>query len=384
MVTQVTNVTVPDTKTYKVVVGDRTFVKKVIVGTPLDTVVIGPYADIDNIVGVDTSAKGDGTFFVYDSASGNWVAQDNPIIDVDGRFYPSDSVHSNILIRRSGTQGEPTYLQQGELAYSFLADPSTDGFGNGGDRLYIATGSNNDSGYSTRIDVIGGRYFTNLLNHQQGVLTANSAILVDENKRVNNFLADSASVAILRVSTEGIIEKVITDTVQLPSSNFRFSLLDAIGNSLIIADSGDGVKLFYAGVEQARTDSGNTFSILGNLKVYGVSTLDSTTVNGDLVVTRNLTVLGDTTNLSTTQLLIEDKQVVIADNTPYNIPQLANDAGIALGDSAFPIAYMRYKNDPLNPVSRDSAYWEFYPGIRVPKIEVPVFEFEVIDCGTYA
>lgn len=383
MVTQVTNVTVPDTKTYKVVVGDRTFVKKVIVGTPLDTVVIGPYADFDNIVGVDTTGKAEGSFLVYDSASGNWVPQDNVLIDVDGRFYPSDSDHSNILIRRSGTQGQPVYLQQGELAYSFLRDNLTDGFGNGGDRLYIATGENNDSGYSTRIDVIGGKYFTDLLNHPHGVLTKNSAIIVDSDKRVNVLLADSAAVDILRVSTEGIIEKVTTETVQLPVGSLRFSLLDAVGNNMIVADSGGAVKLFYNGIQQATTDS-DKFRVENDFEVFGLSFLDSTFVDGDLTVSGNLTVLGETTNISSTQLVIEDKQIVIGDNTPYNSPELANGAGFALGDSALAIAYMRYENDPTNPVSRDSAYWYVYPGIRTPKLDVPVLEFELIDCGFYA
>lgn len=371
------------TKTYKVMVGDKTYVKKVVVGTPLDTVVIGPYADFDNIVGVDTTGKADGTFLVYDSDSGNWVPQENIIIDVDGRVYPSDSAHSNILIRRSGTQGQPIYLQQGELAYSFLRDNLTDGFGNGGDRLYIATGENNDSGYSTRIDVIGGKYFTDLLNHPQGTLTANSAILVDSDKKVDSFLADSASISILRVSTEGIIEQVRTSDVILKADGTPLQIFDNSGNTLVQIDSGGSVKLSYGDSVQALTDT-NSFRVINNFDVGGITTLDSTTIDGNLVVTKDLIVQGETTNLSTTQLLIEDQQIVIADNTPYNSPELANGAGFALGDSALAIAYMRYENDPANPVSRDSAYWYIYPGIRTPKLDVPVLEFELIDCGIYA
>lgn len=370
------------TKTYKVMVGDRTYVKKVIVGTPLDTVVIGPYADFDNIVGVDTSAKSEGTALIYDSASGSWIAGEYQVDVVDGKTYPSDSAHTNILIRRSGTQGEPVYLQQGELAYSFLRDNLTDGFGNGGDRLYIATGANNDSGYSTRIDVIGGKYFTDLLNHPQGTLTANSAILVDSDKKVDNFLADSASIDLLRVSTEGIIEQVRTSKIILPVAT-PLRILDNSNNTLLQAESAGAIGLYYNNELQAIT-ADSAFRVIHDLDVAGFTTLDSTRIDGDLIVTRNLTVLGETTNLSTTQLLIEDKQIVIGDNTPYNTPQLGNGAGIALGDSALAIAYMRYLNDPANPVSRDSAYWEIYPGIKTPKLEVPILEFQVIDCGFYA
>ena len=128
--------------TYKTVVGNVTRIHKVVVGTPLTTTVIGPYADIDNIVGLDTSGKTQGGTITYDSDTGTFVVGEDPIIEIDGKTYPSDSAHTNILIRRSGTQGEPVKLQQGELAYSFLSDPATDGFGNGGDRLYIAVGPN--------------------------------------------------------------------------------------------------------------------------------------------------------------------------------------------------------------------------------------------------
>ena len=44
---------------------------------------------------------------------------------------------SILRIKRSGTSGDPTTLGQGELAYSSLADNGS----NGGDRLYIGTGT---------------------------------------------------------------------------------------------------------------------------------------------------------------------------------------------------------------------------------------------------
>lgn len=93
---------------------------------------------------------------------------------------------STIRIKRSGTSGNPTTLGQGELAYSYLPDNGS----NGGDRLYIGTGTE-IAGNAVNHEIIGGKYFTDKLDHELGTLTANSAILVDENKKVNEFYVDN-------------------------------------------------------------------------------------------------------------------------------------------------------------------------------------------------
>lgn len=81
---------------------------------------------------------------------------------------------SKIKIKRSTTSGAPgTTLDAGELAYSGLAGTQS----NGGDRLYIGINS-------TQV-TIGGKYFTDMLDHVTGTLTASSAILVDSNKKVD-------------------------------------------------------------------------------------------------------------------------------------------------------------------------------------------------------
>ena len=81
---------------------------------------------------------------------------------------------SKIKIKRSTTSGAPgTTLDAGELAYSGLGGTQS----NGGDRLYIGINS-------TQV-TIGGKYFTDMLDHVTGTLTASSAILVDSNKKVD-------------------------------------------------------------------------------------------------------------------------------------------------------------------------------------------------------
>ena len=79
---------------------------------------------------------------------------------------------SIIKIKRSGTAGNPAILGSGELAYTYLTDNGI----NGGDRLYIGTGSENMSGNAAVHEVIGGRYYTRLVDATitAGTLTTNA------------------------------------------------------------------------------------------------------------------------------------------------------------------------------------------------------------------
>jgi len=90
-------------------------------------------------------------------------------------------MYSHVKIKRSETSGNPDVLGQGELAYSSLSDNGS----NGGDRLYIGTGTET-SGNAVNHVVIGGKVFADMLDHLSGVLTANSAIVVDVNSKIDN------------------------------------------------------------------------------------------------------------------------------------------------------------------------------------------------------
>jgi hypothetical protein len=92
---------------------------------------------------------------------------------------------SIIRIKRSPNTGAPSGLSNGELGYTY----GTGTVNNGGDRLYIGHG-NETSGIAANISVIGGKYFTDLLDHTPGTLTATSALLVDSNKKIDDLLVD--------------------------------------------------------------------------------------------------------------------------------------------------------------------------------------------------
>lgn len=93
---------------------------------------------------------------------------------------------SIIRIKRSSVSGNPSTLGAGELAYSNLTDNGS----NGGDRLYIGMGTETSGNAANHI-VIGGKYFTDMLDHSKGVLTANSALITDSSSKLDNLKVDN-------------------------------------------------------------------------------------------------------------------------------------------------------------------------------------------------
>src|SRR6056300_1391880 len=84
------------------------------------------------------------------------------------------------ILNTGSTTTAPSNLETGELAYSYVAGTQA----NNGDRLYIGTGTETN-GIAASVDLIGGKYFTGLLDHVHGTTTANSALIVDGNKHVD-------------------------------------------------------------------------------------------------------------------------------------------------------------------------------------------------------
>lgn len=135
---------------------------------------------------------------------------------------------SIIRIKRSSTHGDPGTLGAGELAYS-AADSATIA---GGDRLYIGFGTETDGNAATHY-VIGGAYFTSMLDHAKGTLTLNSAIITDANNKIDqlkttNLQVGGASGAgldntILSTNTDGniILNPSGTGLIALDSATVR-------------------------------------------------------------------------------------------------------------------------------------------------------------------
>lgn len=86
-----------------------------------------------------------------------------------------------IQIKRSPATSAPSTLKLGELAYTY----GTGAQNNLGDRIFIGEGGVDGNGDANNISVIGGQYFTDMLDHVQGTLTGNSAIIADSNLAID-------------------------------------------------------------------------------------------------------------------------------------------------------------------------------------------------------
>ena len=86
-----------------------------------------------------------------------------------------------IQIKRSPATSAPSTLKLGELAYTY----GTGTQGNLGDRIFIGEGGVDSNGDANNVSVIGGQYFTDMLDHVAGTLTGSSAIIADSNLAID-------------------------------------------------------------------------------------------------------------------------------------------------------------------------------------------------------
>ena len=127
-----------------------------------------------------------------------------------------------IQIKRNATTTSPgtSDLVVGEMAYAY--DASNDGVGA---KLFIeAVNSSN----AAVIHTIGGKFFTDMLDHTAGTVTASSALIVDSNKKLNELLVDNVTI----------------DGNDISSSNSNGDLtLTPNGTGIVDINKNDGFKL---------------------------------------------------------------------------------------------------------------------------------------------
>ena len=195
---------------------------------------------------------------------------------------------SIIRIKRSSVSGNPATLGAGELAYSALTDNGS----NGGDRLYIGIGSET-SGNAANHYVIGGKFFTDRLDHTAGTLTASSAIVVDSSSKIDNLKVDNLDLNGNTISTTDSNGNLVlapngTGKVSLTSSNAASST--STGALVVTGGVGIGGALYVGGLIQADTAS---FASINNTPI-GNST-PSTGAFTTLSASSTLTVTGAAT-----------------------------------------------------------------------------------------
>ena len=101
-----------------------------------------------------------------------------------------------IKIKKSTGATAPTALGNGEMAYTQAAGTSV----NGGERLYMGAGAES-GGEADHIDIIGGKYYTDLLAAVAGTLTADTVVIPDSNKKMDNWIVDNIDINGNTIST---------------------------------------------------------------------------------------------------------------------------------------------------------------------------------------
>ena len=177
---------------------------------------------------------------------------------------------SKIRIKRSEVSGNPAVLGAGELAYSALTDNGS----NGGDRLYVGMGVET-AGNAVNHVIIGGKYFTDMLDHAKGTLTANSAIIVDASNKIDNFNVDNLNFngnAITSTNSNGDITLTPNGTGKLVLNNVY---INGTSDSLaeFIYDTVGGAVAAGTGITVTNNDGSNTSTIsITNTTVTGAGT----------------------------------------------------------------------------------------------------------------
>ena len=146
---------------------------------------------------------------------------------------------TTIQIKRSTGTSAPSSLSAGELAVTFGTGTQS----NLGDRLFIGDGST--------VEVIGGKFFSDMLDHTQGTLTASSALTSDSNSaisglNVGNHATTGGDIKFKEGTNNG------THHVQLKgpnslSGNVELTLPSADGsNTHVLKTNGSGTLSFGA------------------------------------------------------------------------------------------------------------------------------------------
>jgi hypothetical protein len=231
--------------------------------------------------------------------------------------------------RASGNAGAPSSLENAELAYNEVDDV-----------LYYGKGTGGIEGTATTVEAIGGAGAYLTLSGVQtitGNKTFSGLVLVPEPTAnahaVTKLYVDNAISGVTLSNTTvstgsyGGANTVATFTVQ---SDGR---LTAAGNTTI-SITGSQVSDLSTATVTSIAGTSNQISVTGTgagpfTGAVTVSLPDNVTIGNTLTVTGDLVVNGNTTTLNTATLVVEDKNIVLA-NVETPTDTTADGAGISV------------------------------------------------------
>ena len=195
-----------------------------------------------------------------------------------------------IKIKRTTGATAPSGLNQGELAYVYDTGSSSTGAGGSGLRLYIG----DPTSTSNSAIQIGGQYFTQLIDHAHGTLTASSAIIVDSNKAIDELLIGNNSTNGGAIKfNEGTNNGANFIALKAPNSvgtSVTFTLPSSDGSDgHVLVTDGSGNLSFSAPASSSFTlaaDSGSndTFNTGETLTIAGDTGITTTVSNNQISI----------------------------------------------------------------------------------------------------
>ncbi len=132
-------------------------------------------------------------------------------------------------IKRSNTTSAPGSLSAGELAYSSNSN-----------KLFIGHPQ------SAAITTIGGEVYVNMLDHAAGTLTANSALIVDSNSKIDNLLVDNLQLNGNTISSGSgnITISSATGSISVAGAAHELQIIDNSGTAFVITEGSNTYMTF--------------------------------------------------------------------------------------------------------------------------------------------
>ena len=246
-----------------------------------------------------------------------------------------------LKIKRSSTNptATPGGLGQGELAYGEGTSTYTDAQGasvTSHGKLFVGKGSETN-GIAAGLDIIGGKYFTDLLDHGHGTVTANSAAIVDSAKKVNEWNVDNITLngntisttnsnGDLTVDTNGTGDVIIAGANTLGTNVFKITdgstdrfVVDSFSGALDITTPSLSAADTALNIAATWNNAGATF--------YGIDVDVTNSASGANSRLLNLSVGGsDKFNIDLTGNISMHGGITFVNETNFNIKDDTTDA----------------------------------------------------------
>tara|TARA_Y100000361_G_scaffold26787_1_gene21739 strand:+ start:384 stop:1856 length:1473 start_codon:yes stop_codon:yes gene_type:complete len=199
-----------------------------------------------------------------------------------------------LQIKRTTGTNSPGSLANGELAYSHGAGTQA----NNGKRLFVGDAANS-------VTVIGGQYFTDMLDHVHGTLTNSSAIITDSVGRIDDLIVgtsstDGGSIKLREAANNGTSSTSIKSAAAL-GGDITFTLPNSIADGSFMMSNASGAlsnttfnTTGGAGVADFAV-SGNVVSLSPTPSAFTSITSGDITITGKIISTsaNNLDIVFD-------------------------------------------------------------------------------------------